>query len=281
MTEQMVRKNGYYIVDGKYVPSVTTVCKGGGSAASGLMKWAAEQGGVRVLTELTKVKDYGRLEETLGNTDSIEWAKTQARIGFEQGGGWARRFGTEVHRLLEDYYKGTEDAVALEHLPSEIVTAYKTFRTVLNDLALSESLSEGVITHSESDIRYAGRYDLVANLADTKTKILTPYLTRNSSTPVAGTYIIDFKTGELYDKEHKAQLSAYATAYEKNHNTKIAGGLIFNVSKKDVATFKAVCYSREELREAYDTGFKPAYTAWLYWEAPLWYKEQYTAKKKK
>ena len=270
---ETVRRNGYYCIEGKQVPSVTTVCRGGGSAAAGLMGWAAEQGALRVVTELAKVKDLYTLEQTLGSHDSLEWAKAQGRIGFQQGGAYARMFGTEVHRLLEDLLKGSPDNTALEHLPEHIVTAYRTYENFFTTSKLKPVAIEDVIFY-DSEVSYAGRFDLIAEVTKEAIPIITPHLGRGCLPIVPGLYMVDFKTGGMYPAEHKAQLSAYTHAWEIQTKQSLSGGLILNVDKKEVDKLKIAAYTREELANAYEQGFVPAYKAWLYWEAPKWYLNQ-------
>ena len=270
---EIKRRNGYYLNDDIHYPSVSTVMKSAGSPA-GLIDWAAVQGGHGVLWALAKIGDTEKLKEKLSLSSCVEWASDVAKQGLEASSERVTSFGSRVHYLIEDYLRQRDTYV--KDVTEEENKALITFKTFWEEVQPhSEAIEEEVISHTH---RYAGRADAVIKIDDSQANVINTYLKRTSEKVQPGLIMTDYKTGRLYPKSLKVQLSAYAKAYEEGNKKEINGGLVIGIDRDDRSKLKCVFFSKEVLASAFEQGFLTAYQAWHYWDAPLWWKKQWEDK---
>lgn len=268
MTEPK-RRNGYYFYKGRQLPSVSTVMKSAGNS-EGLIYWANKLGGLAVIWALAKLQNAEALKERLGSSNCLEWAIQQARNGLESEGNRVKDFGSRVHGGIEARLKRLD--MTLEGWGEEEKTALETFEGFYSEVGFDPISIEAPI-FSEL-YGYAGRLDLVAEVAAEQAELIRPGLTRGSDDIEPGLLICDFKTGSLYPRTHAVQLAAYSQGYEETYGRKCTGGLVINIARENPTEVKCHYFSGQELGRAFDQGFIPAYRTWLYFDAPKWFLKQ-------
>lgn len=164
-----------YLVNGEYVPSVTTILKDGFPSPA-LITWAARE------TAAAAVDQWEAL-----STESVS-----VRLKTLERAAWAKRDaaalrGTEIHALGEALVKGEEVEVPEAHRSA--VEGYARF---LDQWHVVPTLTETPVCHPVHG--WAGTTDLRATLSD------------------GADWLLDLKTGKGIYESHVLQLAAYAHA---------------------------------------------------------------------
>jgi hypothetical protein len=249
-----VRRNGYYEGKHGYYPSVTTITKSAGNA-SGLIHWAAKQGGYGafVLKPQT-VEEAGEA--------GMAYLSTESRR--------VQEFGSRVHEGIEKYL-GRIDLDDTNWSEVEKM-ALQTFIQFYNGIKFKTVHIEKYICSDEFE--FGGRVDLVSEINEEQCNLITPFLDRSSTPPVAGSIIVDYKTGSMYPRSQIVQLAAYRVGLKENTGRDCNGALLINIKREEPS--KVVChyFGKEELENAFIKGFMPAYDCWKFFDSPQWWQKQ-------
>lgn len=166
-----------YRLDGKPVPSVTTLIKGG-LPKDALVYWSAKAVAEYVADNrdaVDSLRDMGR-EPMVQALKSVPWqARNEAAVR-----------GTDVHVLAERLVHGDEVDV-----PGHLAGHVKGYADFLDRFGVDPILTERSVAHR--GLYYAGRFDLIAWLND-------------------DLWMLDIKTSTNVYGETALQLAAYAGA---------------------------------------------------------------------
>lgn len=177
----------FYEVDGKHLPSVTTIL-GKMLAKEALVPWAAKQtaSAFRSAIEDCYAKGFG-ISDVIANLDSIE---KESKAIYKKKSTEAMAKGTQVHDAIEQWINsnGTLQPKSF----SDPVERHG----IEQFLAWGEQHSIDIKAYEQqiSTASYAGRFDLLAEIDGIMT-------------------LVDFKTSvAIYEPEMPLQLHAYAAA---------------------------------------------------------------------
>jgi hypothetical protein len=264
---EIKRRNGYYLVRERQLPSVSTILKSAGSS-EGLVQWGAKQGGLGVIWGLARINNIEELKERLGSPSCVEWASGAALANLSNEGDRVKGFGSNVHAGIEAHLK----QITFEaELTEEEKTAIATFENFYAEIGFDPLSIETEVYNLEYG--YAGRLDLAAEITEEQAQKLQTYLTKSSEPVQPGLIICDFKTGSMYPRSQVVQLAAYAFAYSKTYHRPCDGGLIINIKRDEPDKIKCHYFTRRELIDAYLDCFLPALKVWRFLDAPRWYRK--------
>lgn len=184
MTTRLRRSGRVYRLDGRRVPSVTTVT--GVLDKPALIDWAAKQSATYAVEHWEELAELG----------VVERAERIARARWETTKAAADR-GTTLHKMAEQLHTGEARP------PAELLGPVEAIARFLDTWELTTTASEAPVasvTH-----QYAGTLDTVA------------------TSPKLGTILLDWKSGGRIYSETTLQLAAYRSC-ELMHRPRIVTG---------------------------------------------------------
>lgn len=273
MTEPK-RKQGYYLDGNIQYPSVSTVKDV--LAKNGLLSWAATQGAIRTHLFYSKLvsnqEDLPKLIDMVRSHDALERVKTLGVLGYEEGGNYARFFGSCFHKAIELHLKNEPIPKETIEWDEALMKAVATATDFVDTVDLKPIVMEKYVV--DKDERYSGRLDLIGTIDKGKWDGLFGYMSRNSETLEEGNWIVDYKTGSLYTKDNQLQLAAYRGAWNKaNPDNPIRGGLMLNVDKNKPDKIKLVYYSENTLEKVYNDAWLPLLKVWRFHAPQKWHRQ--------
>jgi len=198
-----------YRVDGKRKKSVSgylnLIDK-----SNALVPWASRITVEYLAKHTEELKDCTpeKVKEILRN------AKAEAKRVKDEAGA----IGTEVHKVVEHYFKGEITEIQIQERPEAVQKCYGAFLSWAGEHRLEMLESETIVYNDLLD--YCGRLDWIGNV-DGKLKL------------------IDFKTGNGIYVQSKFQASAYVKAWERTRKWKgqeeksIEGAIILRFGKEN------------------------------------------------
>lgn len=197
-----------YTVNGKWVPSVTTIL---GVLDKPALPWWGMKIGVEGVLKLLSdgVLRFEDLDD-LPDTETAVEALTASKLTVNHVKDKAGSRGTSVHRALEDWadFGKWPDPFAY---PAEEQGYVRGVMAFLEDAApevIASELMVGSVVHE-----FAGRYDLLAILGEREVVTrLYPKRKPKRETIDGGVYLLDLKTSKNVYTTHHLQLAAYEGA---------------------------------------------------------------------
>lgn len=270
-TDELKRRNGFYInpANDTYYPSVTSILDGI-MDQSGLLGWYAECGAVEVVFQLKKMDSLSR-DLLLEDSAAVNWAKDQSWKGPKSTLRLTAGLGSRIHSAIEStYYEAyTGQGSGVDLAPDEALML-KAFRKLYSDTSFVPIEIERPCFYEDDHFRFAGKFDLVADIIEKSIPEFNTYLKKSSPSITAGVTVIDYKTGFFDKKKTAIQLAAYMEAYNKYNSTQITQGLCIHIPRKQPGKISCFFYPMEEMEMAFKA-YQAAYYLWLYSMAPLFY----------
>lgn len=199
--------NHQYRIDGKILPSVTTII--GQLDKPALLHWAAKLSATYVLETCINQKT-GKLKKKIPPASLIfQEAKQQHSRELSKAG----EIGTAVHASIEKYLRmGKKPRLKKDSLMFRTMHSFYDWQKSI-DFGIPIAL-EMMLVNTDPNWSYVGTVDCVAMLGDKR-------------------YVVDFKTSnDFHEPDMPMQLAAYAAAYEGQTGHAVDGIGILRIDKE-------------------------------------------------